>query len=1335
MSNTNKLVFYNKDGYPYNFRLNNGIWTGKLFFEPNSSNIFKTLCIYTLESVDSIEYSNNMNIINKEIYNTEGMNITKSRYKDDIIETIRIVNSNDNFYSKWITGEDIHRKYPVGTVISFINGAGDFSPDKYFSVVRTRKNHIMIITNTSNYAYFMSIGTTLIYDKNTIPDINNYIKITSHDCISIPDRYLDYNTTFGILPNEKISLVGSEYNDGVYTVNNTTYTKTNFLEYDLSNLLSLNNIKIDLELLTERPLLYNGNIRFIQDGADFKIKFLNGRNSNIDIGTKFIFEDINGENLFDSNEYEVKSIMTEENIARTLVEFIVDDYEEDDGTMETIYKAKIPSDIDININDFIEFRVDENYKYFSINDKLIRRVSFIETGNTINTLTLDGEIHNQNSVMYHIIKKLKKNEQNTVIVEPSISNNTYGGDISNVFCLSNTNKITFEQPINKINNDISDVIESINIIISKYSNIFNLNGIDIYQHNNKLYFQGKYTGQNNYFNVNINNNILNGNIDYYNIILDDILQDNESTNISDELSTSFNADIIFNLYDDSQDYGFQITMNSIQYYIPFNDNSGTTSNTLETIKDFVNLYYDIFDKIGLNLSYGTTVSGTTVLNHMYISAYEPNIDIYEFKVKVNKNSSYILNETKNKCMVVTSNRITTDTVNFMDIGYSTGMIISLSGSSYPSNNKEFNIIGINHNYDTNISTIELSYQGPVYSDIVENLKIKSRDYLRRPRESNDIDIYYRFRWQDDSNDSMFLYDVSGENLKPYGNNPDYEYIGPKPLCDGDNLVILNREINKNKNHVKLPYKQQTIFEQLDFKLEKLDDTNISILPKPIETFISYSSNKEGVDNRNLIIERVDNIKYNGQSDGNTIFFELYDNKLSVKGTLSNNVNFLNMGFKTKRYIKMIFEDLSPKQQYIFENYDNYLITDVTERTITFDKNMNSFTTEYKEFEFEILQLPETIGIFNIYGETEIEDERYKSNLKLLGINISEEDVFIFKQSDIKDDNVDYRLLNRKRKEMFDIYPDIYNYIGSYRSILNSIDYFGYNDVQLVEYYKNIDVESPYYRKLKRVVVPDLMDRKIDGWSYDEDMSKRTEYVKTSLFNLTYRITDEEGNNTYLYTLTEVQNKLNGLKNWLRRNIMPANSNIRDITGVSENINKNIISFDSDINVRKHVTYENIDSVNFNYTSTRNFNDSWLVSVRFYTKSGIVPEYFDLKVITYTKDDTGKLYEQQSFNLFKNDLSNFNFVINWNGLDKDNSDQYFYIKTTTYGDNGLSSTVDRMYRLEDGITYYFDEFKNYTLINNNFRYKHFNYVQNNKSVYIIDKEGNIYIIDKDENNEQ
>jgi len=615
----------------------------------------------------------------------------------------------------------------------------------------------------------------------------------------------------------------------------------------------------------------------------------------------------------------------------------------------------------------------------------------------------------------------------------------------------------------------------------------------------------------------------------------------------------------------------------------------------------------------------------------------------------------------------------------------------------------------------------------MFSESGATLDIISREYLRRPRESNGKDIVYRFRWTDDVATDIFMYDLTGENLEiPWGDNPNLKYTGVKPLTANGDTVILNRVPNKDKKYVNTPYKQQTIFDELDYTLERFDDDNASVLPKPITLFLGYNSKYEGVHKKELIMERIDDVSYSGYADGIDLYFEFSGSSIYIKST--DNVDLLDMGFKVGRTIRMKFDDNKKYTQELFEDWQDFQITDVTKTKITVDSNLTYLNTQDEEFDFEIEQLPEEMGYFIIYGETEAEDERLEANMKVIGVSLTEEDEFIFKSSNVNEVGVDYRLLNRKRKEMMNVYPEIYNYVGSYKAILNAINFFGYTDLMLIEYYKNIDEDSPLYKKLKRVVIPDLLDREVEGYSYGEDLAKRVGYKKTNLMNLTYRITDEEGNNVNVYSLQDVQVKLNGLKSWLRKWVIPVNSNIRDITGLSENVGTIWRRFDPSTNITSQETNEETTAINFNYTATRNFNDNWLVSIRFYTVNGFVPEQFDLKVVTYTKDDTGKLIPQQRYDVYKTDMLPFNFSLNW--VD-DSYDKFFSIETHYYNERGMGLKINKMYRLEDGVTYYFDEYKNYILVNNNFHYKYPTHMQDKLYVYIVDEYGNIYVIEKEE----
>ena len=100
---------------------------------------------------------------------------------------------------------------------------------------------------------------------------------------------------------------------------------------------------------------------------------------------------------------------------------------------------------------------------------------------------------------------------------------------------------------------------------------------------------------------------------------------------------------------------------------------------------------------------------------------------------------------------------------------------------------------------------------------------------------------------------------------------------------------------------------------------------------------------------------------------------------------------------------------------------------------------------------------------------------------------------------------------------------IYPYIGSYKSIINAINFFGYNDLELNEYYRNIDTNSANFLKLFKVEIPDIFDNSVEGWT-ENDFIKHTmpndNFEDTNLFNLTYFITDKEGNKEKLFEIID-----------------------------------------------------------------------------------------------------------------------------------------------------------------------------------------------------------------------
>lgn len=113
------------------------------------------------------------------------------------------------------------------------------------------------------------------------------------------------------------------------------------------------------------------------------------------------------------------------------------------------------------------------------------------------------------------------------------------------------------------------------------------------------------------------------------------------------------------------------------------------------------------------------------------------------------------------------------------------------------------------------------------------------------------------------------------------------------------------------------------------------------------------------------------------------------------------------------------------------------------------------------------------ALITFTGETEGEDERFKLMLQNFGIEINEEEQKLFRTSSLKEDLPDYSILNAKRKEMLLEYHNIFPYIGSYKSLVNILNYFGYGDCKLKEYWKNVDKTAQISSINKNIQAIDL----------------------------------------------------------------------------------------------------------------------------------------------------------------------------------------------------------------------------------------------------------------------
>ena len=223
----------------------------------------------------------------------------------------------------------------------------------------------------------------------------------------------------------------------------------------------------------------------------------------------------------------------------------------------------------------------------------------------------------------------------------------------------------------------------------------------------------------------------------------------------------------------------------------------------------------------------------------------------------------------------------------------------------------------------------------------------------------------------------------------------------------------------------------------------------------------------------------------------------------------------------------------------------------------------------------------------IYGEVVGEDERLKILLQNFGASLEDSDFILFKEHDITEMAPNYILLNQKRRELLLELSNIKPFIGTYKAVLNAIDFFGYSNITLKEYWLNINTGSSSFGKLHAVPVP-------NSSKYGEAVRKSiniqvpsSNLKKTSRFSLVYKINTPNGgvdewdiptvDEVFDFTPEEVLIKLYGLKKKLQREYLPLNAKIIDITGEgdyftqkNQNIwnNQNMIGFISEgINIK------------------------------------------------------------------------------------------------------------------------------------------------------------------------
>jgi len=228
------------------------------------------------------------------------------------------------------------------------------------------------------------------------------------------------------------------------------------------------------------------------------------------------------------------------------------------------------------------------------------------------------------------------------------------------------------------------------------------------------------------------------------------------------------------------------------------------------------------------------------------------------------------------------------------------------------------------------------------------------------------------------------------------------------------------------------------------------------------------------------------------------------------------------------------------------------------------------------------KITHTIASIRIYGETVAEDERLEVLLSNIGMSLSPSDHFVFEDANLRESSPDWKLINRKRRELLLEAANIKPFIGTYKALLNAIKYFGYENITLKEYYLNINEQAENFGKLKAVAVP---NQETKGFLAAKGMSTgvgpNSNLKKTSRFSLVYRLNNTTGEydewdipkvkEALDFSPDEVLIKLYGLKNRLQKSYIPMHAKIVDIVGEGD--------YFSQFNINTWNNQQNIHSLN------------------------------------------------------------------------------------------------------------------------------------------------------------
>ena len=282
-------------------------------------------------------------------------------------------------------------------------------------------------------------------------------------------------------------------------------------------------------------------------------------------------------------------------------------------------------------------------------------------------------------------------------------------------------------------------------------------------------------------------------------------------------------------------------------------------------------------------------------------------------------------------------------------------------------------------------------------------------------------------------------------------------------------------------------------------------------------------------------------------------------------------------------------------------YPGYLqTTSVNSSALTINVALNAPDVAAEVYERRLIVedltsgTPEKVLEILFYGQIIGEDSRLDVLTANLGRAFYQIDSNILRGHDPYEPLPNWIEINEKRKELMVAGEEIFPYIGAYKGLIGALQFFGYQDLRIKEYWLNLayqkvklspllenqnflnkydqsfmvnqsiqiadllDNENSGKYKLQETYGPDAEGNYVLNVSGEDTLLPSKTYKKTSLFGLYYDLnksTDLEDpygypitQEAFLFSQEEILIKLFALKQRLKQTYLPLNARIVDITG-------------------------------------------------------------------------------------------------------------------------------------------------------------------------------------------